>query len=280
MRVVLLSFFIATLLSSHCSIILGMEDKDYSDAISAAIANLPKMTYSALSKDDHDPAIQAQFNDMVNDVIIKTQENWQMYGKLSLDSQREHIKLMEDAGFFNFISLLLNHDYRPMKWNASFLIHVMLLGGVDDEKIAEFNRLLVDVLFDKAIVTRLIKLSLSEDENEIEPFYPGPKSEGAPLVNAKDEALRTVVNIVYYTRAGKLVNRLIKDGARDAVCLAARRGNEKEVFLALESASRLNFQVQKKATGLALKDQENIMFMVSLCNATENFCGHYNNYIH
>jgi len=165
MRVVLLSF-VAALLSSHCSIILGIEDRDYSDAISTAIANLPKMTYSALSKDGHDPEIQAQFNDMINGVIKRTGDDWTMYGKLSLDLQKERIKLMEDAGFFNFISLLLNHDYRPMKWNASFLIHVMLLGGVDDEKIAEFNRLLVDVLFDKGIVTRLIKLSLSEDEND------------------------------------------------------------------------------------------------------------------
>jgi len=271
MRVVLLSF-IATLLSSHCSIILGIEE-DYSDAISTAIANLPKMTYSNLSKDGDDPVIQAQFIDMINGVIKRTGDDWTMYGKLSLDSQKEYIELMKDAGFFEFMSLLLNHDYMAMKFYASFLIHSMLIGGVDDEKIAEFNRLLVDVLFEKGIVTRLIELGLSEDENEIEPFYTGSKSEGAPLVNAKDEALEAVVNIVYYTRPGKLIHKLVDSGARDAVCLAARRSSETKIFLALESASRLGFQLQKD--GLALKDVENIMKYVSLCNATENFCSHY-----
>jgi hypothetical protein len=233
MRVVLLSF-IATLLSSHCGIILGIADKDYSDAISTAIANLPKMTYSALSKDGDDPVIQAQFVDMINGVIKRTGDDWIVYDKLSLDSQKEYIKLMKDAGFFDFMSLLLNHDYMAMKWHASFLIHTMLIGGVDNESVAEFNRLLVDVLFDKGIVTRLIKLGLSEDMNEIEPFYPGPKSEGAPLVNAKDEALEAVVNIVYYARPGKLIHKLVDSGARDAVCLAARRSSETKIFLALE----------------------------------------------
>lgn len=40
---VLLSF-VATLLLSHCSIVWGILDKDYSDAISSAIADLPEIT--------------------------------------------------------------------------------------------------------------------------------------------------------------------------------------------------------------------------------------------
>lgn len=139
----------------------------------------------------------------------------------------------------------------------------------------ELNRQFVDVLFDEGIVTRLIELAISEDPSDNESFTVGLNDGTNPLRNAKEEASYAVVSTVIFARPGKLMHKLVHVGARDAVCQAARTSNENKIFMALESASQLNFQQKERDKSSALKDPENIIFYVALCNATENFCSHY-----
>ena len=120
MRVVLLSF-VSTLLSTYFSIVWGILDKEYSDAISSAIANLPKITYVMRFRPS-DPGHEAV--DKVLHVTDTTLDHWKMMPKLSPEEQKHRIKLM--IIMLHLLDVPYGTYTLNMAYHATLIIRVLL----------------------------------------------------------------------------------------------------------------------------------------------------------
>lgn len=206
--------------------------------------------------------------------------------------EKQVVKLFINVNrLLDLVMLSMNEPHMVMKYQACNSIRDMLNGGREGGERAKLNSLLVDELFEKNMVARVIELALSEDESDNEQFTTGPESESsAKALTVKGEASYAVVDIAYFSKR-EHIQYLVDAGAQDIVCSAARTNDEAEgagILFALESANRLSLGFGDSpievgwshlkdlggevTLGRTLKSAEDIMKYVALCNAAENFC--------